>query len=132
MKNISDIRVLFVDDESDTISGLKRFFRTSPFGKAFAGSGAEALQLLESQGADILVTDALMPGMSGIELVSHAKRRHPELLCMLVTGSNDVGKIVVSAGSGNIYGYVTKPVDPESFRKNIESAVNHCRDPHGE
>jgi phosphoserine phosphatase RsbU/P len=131
MKNVSDILILFVDDESDTISGLKRFFHKSPFRKAFAGSGSEALHILEQEKADILVTDVLMPDMGGLELMHRAKIRHPGLVCMLITGSNDVEQIINSAGPGNIYSYITKPIEPDSFRKNIESAVDHCRYPHG-
>ncbi|NTV97659.1 MAG: response regulator [Chlorobiaceae bacterium] len=130
MKKISDILVLFVDDEGDTISGLKRFFRTAPFRKAFAGSGAEALRMLEEQEADVLVTDVLMPDMNGIELISLAKSMHPEMLCVLVTGSNDTDEIFKSADTENIFNYVMKPVDPVSFRKNIDSAVALCCTPH--
>lgn len=126
MKSISDILVLFVDDESDTISGLKRFFRKAPYRKAFAESGAKALQLLEEEPVDILVTDALMPMMDGPELIRTAKSRYPALLCLLITGSNEVEQIIRSAGTGNIAGHITKPVDPEKFKKAIDDAVSHC------
>ncbi len=126
MKNISDILVLFVDDESDTINGLKRFFRTAPFRTEFAGSGAEAMQMIERNPADILVTDVLMPGMSGIELAKRAKSRQPGMLCMLVTGSNNMDEIVRSSKTANIFNYLSKPVDPVSFRQNIEHAVSLC------
>jgi phosphoserine phosphatase RsbU/P len=132
MKSITDIVVLFVDDEADTISALKRFFRKEPYRRAFAGSGAEALTLLENGNVDILVTDALMPNMNGQELIGMVRNRYPDILCLLVTGSNEVDQIVKSVGIGNIFGYVTKPIDPESFKRAIADAVDHYRQSHGQ
>lgn len=126
MKKIDDIIVLFVDDERDTISGLQRFFRKSPFRKAFAESGAEALRILEHESVDILVTDALMPNMGGPELIRRAKSRYPELVCLLISGANEVEQIVKSVGAGTLFDYVTKPIDPERFRQTIDRAVAGC------
>jgi len=128
MKSISDILVLFVDDEGDTISGLKRFFRKAAYCKAFAESGEEALQILEEETVDILVTDALMPGMGGAELIRRAKSGYPDIECILITGSNDVEQIVKSVDAGTILDYVSKPIDPDGFRHIIDKAVErHCR-----
>ncbi len=126
MKNIADILVLFVDDETDTLSGLKRFFRKAPYRKAFAGSGQEALELMEKEQADILVTDALMPKMSGPELIKRVRTRYPEVLCLLITGSNEAEQIVRAVGRDSIFRYLAKPIDPEPFRAAIDSAVDRC------
>lgn len=125
MKSITDILVLFVDDEVDTISALKRFLRKQPFRKAFACSGAEAIGIIEEGQVDILVTDALMPNMSGPELIKIVNTRYPGILCLLVTGSNDVDEIVQSIGEGNIFSFITKPIEPEPFIRFIEASVDH-------
>lgn len=130
MKSISDIVVLFVDDEVDTISALKRFLRKEPYGKAFAESGAEALKLMEERAVDILVTDALMPNMTGQELIRAVRSQYPEIICLLVTGSNEVEQIVKSVGVGNIFGFITKPIDLEPFLKAINEAIDHYRHSH--
>ncbi|HWQ26871.1 MAG TPA: response regulator [Chlorobaculum sp.] len=130
MKSISDIVVLFVDDESDTINALKRFLRKEPFRKIFVDSGDEALKVLEEGNVDILVTDALMPNMSGPELIRLAKSRYPDIICLLVTGSNDVDQIVKSVGSSNIFGFIVKPIEPEPFKKSITEAVEHYHKNH--
>lgn len=125
MKSITDILVLFVDDEVDTISALKRFLRKQPFRKAFACSGVDALDIIAEGGVDILVTDALMPLMSGPELIETVKRRYPEIICMLVTGSNEVDEIVQSIGVENIFSFLTKPIEPEPFISAIMAAIAH-------
>jgi|WetSurMetagenome_2_1015567.scaffolds.fasta_scaffold706490_2 phosphoserine phosphatase RsbU/P len=123
MKSISDILILFVDDECDTISGLKRFFRRSGFRKVFAQSGAEALDIMDHESVDILVTDALMPNMGGCELIRTAKSRYPDIMCILITGANEVEQIVKSVDTGTILDYLSKPIDPDVFRNIIDKAV---------
>jgi DNA-binding NtrC family response regulator len=130
MKSISDIVVLFVDDEVDTISALKRFLRKEPYCKAFAESGAEALKLMDAGPVDILVTDALMPNMTGPELIQAVRSQYPDIICLLVTGSNEVEQIVKSVGVGNIFGFITKPIDLEPFLKAINEAIDHHRHNH--
>ncbi|NTW52571.1 MAG: response regulator [Chlorobiaceae bacterium] len=127
MKSIPDIVVLFVDDETDTINALKRFLRKEPFTKIFVESGDEALKKLEGGGVDILVTDALMPNMSGPELIRAVRAGYPEIISLLVTGSNDVEHIVKSVGVGNIFGFIMKPIEPEPFKKAIAEAIEHYR-----
>jgi DNA-binding NtrC family response regulator len=128
MKSITDILILFVDDERDTISGLKRFFRRSHFRKEFAESGAEALNIMEKESVDILVTDALMPNMGGCELIHKAKSRYPDIVCILITGANEIEQIVKSLDAGIIMDYMTKPIDPEVFRNIIDKAVSRIGD----
>ena len=130
MKSITDIVVLFVDDETDTINALKRFLRKEPFRKIFVDSGEEALKALENGDVDILVTDALMPNMSGPELIRVARSRYPDIICLLVTGSNDVDQIVKSVGVGNIFGFIVKPIEPEPFKKSIAAVVEHFQKTH--
>jgi DNA-binding NtrC family response regulator len=125
MRSITDIVVLFVDDETDTINALKRFLRKEPFTKIFVDSGDEALKVLEGGSVDILVTDALMPNMSGPELIREVRSRYPDIICLLVTGSNEVDHIVKSVGIGNIFGFIVKPIEPEPFKKAITAAVDY-------
>lgn len=131
MKSISDIVVLFVDDEADTISALKRFLRKQPYRKAFAGSGREALEFMAESGADIVVTDAMMPGMSGQELIKLVKASFPDTLCLLVTGSNEIEQLIHAVGERNIFGFIAKPIEPEPFTRSITEAVEHVRETRG-
>ena len=61
-------RILFVDDETNILDGLRRMLRPlrQEWEMRFASSGEEALRLLEQEPCDVLVTDMRMPGMSGV------------------------------------------------------------------
>lgn len=127
MKNISDIVVLFVDDEVETISALKRFLRREPYRKIYAESGAEALELLEKECIDIIVSDVRMPNMSGKELIRRVKTSFPETICLLTSGDNETDQIVKCVGNDNIFGFIPKPIDAETFKKTVNSAIDFYR-----
>ncbi|NTV92843.1 MAG: response regulator [Chlorobiaceae bacterium] len=126
MNILSEIVVLFVDDEQETINALKRFLRKEPYTKLFAGSGAEVLDLLQNRNVDILVSDAIMPNMSGQELIRAVKTLHPEIICLLTSGANEAEQIVKSIGIDNVFGFIKKPILPDQFKQAIDDAIEYC------
>ena len=68
-------RVLFVDDDPNILNGLRRMLRPyrNEWDMVFAGSGAEALELMEVAPFDVIVSDRKMPGNNGVELLSSVK-----------------------------------------------------------
>ncbi len=83
--------VLFVDDEKMVLDGLRRALRSMRkiINMNFALGGKDALSLLDERPIDILVTDMRMPGMDGAELLNEVKKRHPEVIRMILTGQAD-------------------------------------------
>ncbi len=80
-------RVLVVDDDTRVKQLLVDFLRKEGHSVISASSGEEALGILSSEGErDLLVTDFLMPGMSGLELAEAARLRHPLLALVVVSG----------------------------------------------
>jgi PAS domain S-box-containing protein len=80
-------RVLLVDDAADVLITLDAFLRLGGFTVQQANSGRRALELM-TEGAqfDVLVTDYMMPGMNGLELIRQARRLQPDLPAMVVSG----------------------------------------------
>ena len=72
-------RVLFVDDEPAVLEGLRRFLRSrrAQCEMHVASSGVDALAMLESMPFDVVVTDTLMPGIDGAELLVTIRDRYP-------------------------------------------------------
>ncbi|HUU16132.1 MAG TPA: response regulator [Sedimentisphaerales bacterium] len=64
--------VLFVDDEKKVLSCLKGGLLDEPYETLFAGSGKEALEILEQNEVQVIVTDMRMPEMGGLELLKIA------------------------------------------------------------
>jgi CheY-like chemotaxis protein len=82
------VRILLVDDESLLRRMVKLYLERSGFDVQDAECGEEALQMLrrESSNVDLLVTDIVMPGMSGRELAQHARDCRPDLPIVLMSG----------------------------------------------
>ncbi|MFP6616182.1 MAG: response regulator [Candidatus Hydrogenedentota bacterium] len=94
-------RVLFVDDEPNVLEGLGRALRSmrDTWDISFANSGAEALELMENDGAfDVICTDMLMPGMMGDELLATVMERYPDTVRLVLSGQLHTPAIV-TAGS---------------------------------
>ncbi len=115
------LRILFVDDEKRILEGLKRMLR--PFRKewrlAFAQSGKEALEILEKEEFDVIVSDMRMPGIDGAELLSTIREKYPDMVRIILSGQSDQEKIVRSVGPS--HQFLSKPSDPEEIRRTIQS-----------
>jgi two-component system, OmpR family, response regulator VicR len=104
-------RVLVVDDEPQIASALRRLLRRADYEVSCAHSGAEALQLLQTFAADVVLSDFRMPGMTGAELFREVKRTHPLSLRLIISGHADFGAVVASLNEGEICRFITKPWD---------------------
>lgn len=116
--------VLYVDDEE---MALKYFERT--FGKEFriltASNASDGLKLLEQHGDEIgiLITDQRMPGEKGVDLLQRALLLRPRLVRMLVTAYADFGVTVDAVNLGNIFRYISKPIQVEDMRNTLHRAM---------
>lgn len=82
--------ILCVDDEAIPLTLRKRVLEKFGYKVIAAASGAEALQILEAQSVDLVLTDLLMPGLSGTDLAREIKLRQPHLPVVLFSGVNEV------------------------------------------
>ena len=115
-------RILFVDDESRVLSGLQRMLRPlrSEWHMEFAGSGSEALRVMESEPFDIIVSDMRMPGMDGSQLLSQVMAKHPEVVRIVLSGQCDRKMTVKSIGTA--HQFLAKPCDSASLKRTINRA----------
>jgi response regulator RpfG family c-di-GMP phosphodiesterase len=100
--------LLCVDDEPSILSALRRLFRAS-YHVLTADSAAAALQLLEHESVDVVLSDMRMPEMDGAEFLAQVRRRNPDTVRLMMTGYADVASIMAAINGGEIYRYVTKP-----------------------
>lgn len=91
--------VLFVDDEPQLLSALKRGLRKmkNEWTLLFAGSGQEALSLLKEHSTDAVLTDMRMPGMDGAELIAEIRYLQPSTLRLGLSGYGEAEQILSSA-----------------------------------
>ena len=81
----ADGRLLIVDGETNNRSPLARALRLQGYTVEEAGSGHETLTLLKLVPYDLMVLDINLPGMSGVEVMRHVRRLHPELIIIVLT-----------------------------------------------
>ena len=116
------LRVLIVDDEPRMGAALATALRRSGYACEAVTSGADALELFEAEGADVVITDRRMPGIDGDELMRRLKERAPELPVILITAYGDVRSAVAAMRDG-AFDYVTKPFDHDELRGLVARAL---------
>lgn len=118
--------ILIVDDEKANLKGLVGALeREYHLLEAINGKQALAmiLELPPPRKIDIIITDQRMPEMTGIELLEHSIPLLPHAIRILLTGYTDVESIINSINKGQIYKFVTKPVDPRDLKLTLKRAL---------
>ncbi|OOM75973.1 hydrogenase transcriptional regulatory protein hupR1 [Clostridium puniceum] len=113
-------RILFVDDETQILRSITRLFMDTEYEVLKAESGAEALELLEIEQVDVIVSDMKMPKMTGYELLSQVKKKFPNIVRIILSGFSDE-RIVFDALQKNIAKlYILKPWENTVLINTIE------------
>ncbi len=103
------LSLLFVDDEANILSSLKRLFRPLGYRIHTATGGAEGLELLTRESVDLIISDMRMPEMDGAEFLEQAATRWPDTMRILLTGYADLNSTIDAVNKGHIYRYISKP-----------------------
>jgi DNA-binding NtrC family response regulator len=119
-------KIMVVDDEPANTRLLERLFR-SDYEVVTAGSGTEALRLLEQHDVALIITDQRMPDMTGIEVLKRTTGLRPHMVRIILTGYTDVETLVEAINSGQVYKYVTKPWNNEELRLTVSRAMEHYK-----
>ena len=122
-----DEKILLVDDDVMILSGLKRQLRNH-FNIETALSGKEALKIIKSSSPyAVVVSDFMMPGMNGVELLSMVRDTSPETIRMMLTGSSDMKTAMKAVNDGNIFQFHLKPCSVDILRQAIKTCLEKYR-----
>lgn len=102
--------ILLVDDEAEFASTLAERLKLRGFSATVALDGENALKILETEPADLVLLDVMLPGMHGIEVLRRIRERLPELPVILLTGQAGAKDGIEGMKQG-ARGYLSKPVD---------------------
>jgi HD-like signal output (HDOD) protein/CheY-like chemotaxis protein len=121
------VRVLFVDDEAHVLKGLERVLHRQNKGwsMVFATGGEEALSRLAEGPTDVIVSDMQMPGIDGAALMQEVRRRHPEVVRLILTGHSDPGMILRAVRT--THQFLVKPCLPEELIETVERTLEPRR-----
>ncbi len=115
-------RILFVDDEKDIVEEVAEYLVYEGYDVATAGNGWEALELHQSRPADLVITDLLMPGMRGDELIRRLRETQPDLPILVMTGHTTFGEDqdIVAEGASAV---LKKPIDLHELSERMRRMV---------
>ena len=105
-------KILLVDDDPGISWALGRFLTRDGFKVATCSDGGDAIELLEKEPFDVVVTDVQMPRVNGLAVVEWVHKNSPKTLTVVMTGfgSQSVRKVSMQKGA---FQYIEKPVDPK-------------------
>jgi two-component system response regulator HydG len=109
------IRVLVVDDDEGHAQAVAESLERVGYDCTVVTSGRDALRLIEEQTFDIVLTDLVMDGVGGLEVLAKAKREMPDAEVVILTG-HDTTKSAVTAMQAGATTYLTKPLDINELR----------------
>ncbi|MCL7487210.1 MAG: sigma-54 dependent transcriptional regulator [Desulfobulbaceae bacterium] len=125
---MADSRLLIVDDEQDMLAGLTRLL-----GKNFDGleiitaeSGEKALQHLQQHRVDVALVDILMPGISGLELLTKLEQQNQLVTAVIMTAYGNID-VAVDAMKRGAYDFITKPFEKEKLLLVVRKALERSR-----
>ncbi|NEN89360.1 MAG: response regulator [Okeania sp. SIO3H1] len=129
---MNELTILLVDDEPMVLESLSEELQRN-FGQNYdieaAESGEEALEILEELQAEgievaVVISDQLMPGIKGDELLSKIHLQYPDILKIMLTGQAGVESVGNAVNSANLYRYITKPWDTTDLNLTIKEALS--------
>ena len=125
-------RIIVIDDEEDVRDVLKEVLEREGFDVEIAANGDDGLELLSNKGADVVITDIIMPGKNGVETVHEIRKNFPNTRVIVISGGGNVTPMeyepsaiktsayLASAAAAGADVTLTKPFD----RREILDAVN--------
>jgi DNA-binding NtrC family response regulator len=118
--------VLVADDEETALKHMETILRKEGFRPRTARDGGAALALLKQGGFDLIITDLVMDGADGIEILTAAKDQDPETEVIIVTGHGSLEGAVEATKKGAFH-YLQKPVRPGELRSIVRQAAEKRR-----
>jgi signal transduction histidine kinase len=114
--------LLIVDDEVDVLDSLRHQFHRS-YRVLTSASGSQAIEILEHDDVELILSDQRMPGMSGDRFLREARRLKPDAIRMLFTGYADIQAVISAVNEGHIFRYILKPWDTVELEGIIRQGV---------
>jgi len=116
-----DQTVLLVDDEQNARDALSLAIRREGYNVLAAANGREGIEALSDNPVDIVITDLIMPEVTGMEVLRYARRHHPNVMVIMITGYASVETAIEALKEG-AFDYITKPIKLDEVRITLKKA----------
>jgi signal transduction histidine kinase len=118
--------ILVVDDQVGMREGCRRALTPHGFQVTTAEHGADGLRRLREQSFDLVLLDAMMPGMSGLELVERIHQRDPDVVCVMITGYATVD-LAARAMKQGAHDFLPKPFTSDELLAVVQRGLKARR-----
>ncbi len=116
-------RLLIVEDEDTLCESLQRVFRRDGYDVDRADSAETAFKLLDTSSYDLIITDIVLPGISGIELLTKYRKTNPTQKVMVITAYASLTTAVEAIKAGAC-DFIIKPLMHDEMKKAIRKALD--------
>jgi two-component system response regulator (stage 0 sporulation protein F) len=129
-------KIIVIDDEEDIRVVLKQVLERAGYDVSVAESGKEGLKLMEEEGADLVITDVIMPGMDGVSLTREIREKFRDTRILVISGGGNVAPksyepgaisttaFLSSAKNAGADETMTKPFDRQELMKIISELLD--------
>ncbi|UCD63483.1 MAG: SpoIIE family protein phosphatase [Candidatus Zixiibacteriota bacterium] len=118
--------IMIVDDESMVTKSLTTLIELeTDYAVVAFQSPTEALEYLKKSTVDLIISDFLMPEITGLELLEQARKMHPEVPRILLTGYADKKNAIEAINAVGLFQYIEKPWDNENLKIVIRNGLNY-------
>lgn len=121
--------ILVVDDEPDILESLKDLLEAHLPGVRVltALNGKQGLEQVHKESLDLIIADYRMPGMDGLEFLTHCRKEKPNVPRILITAFPELEAAMRAINEAAIQNFLTKPLKPETLMSAINAALIKAR-----
>ena len=125
MDNVDETgQLVVVDDEDMVLTSIRSFLALeTEYDVATFTSAKDALAFIEGSGADLVISDYLMPEMDGISFLARVREENPEIPRILLTGYADKENAIKAINEVGLFQYIEKPWDNDNLRIVIRNGL---------
>jgi response regulator RpfG family c-di-GMP phosphodiesterase len=115
--------ILVVDDEQLVLNSIKRILRNENYNLLTAQSGIKGLKLLKEHNVQLVISDHLMPGMTGVEFLQQVKVLYPEIITIMLTGHAETEIAIDAINEAGVNKFILKPWENVILKTTIRRAL---------
>ncbi len=119
-------RILVIDDEKNITLVIQAILQKQGWDVVACNDSSRALQLLENESFQIVLTDLYMPGAGGMEILEECKKNYPQIPVILMTAFGTIDTAVTALKQG-AFDFITKPFDQKDLIQSIQKALQEHR-----
>lgn len=121
---MSNDSILLVDDEANVVAAIKRALMDEAYQIYSAQSAVEAMEIIKNDPIKVVISDEMMPGVTGAEFLSMVRAKYPNIVRIMLTGHASIDSAIKAINGGEIYRFFTKPWDDMDIRFAVRAAID--------